>query len=207
MDSLFTFICQHAESAHYIFFGLLFLAGLNVPISEDLLLLTGGALVSRCIPDQYVSLYLWMFFGCWISGWEAYWIGRIFGPKLYQIAWFNRVINPERIATLHRYYERFGILVFILGRFIPGGVRNALFITSGMGKMPFLRFTLRDFVATLISTNTLFYLGYVFGTNYEAIRDYFIHYNRIALAVLIGLIIIAVLRNYSTMRRSDDHAT
>lgn len=210
MESIFTYICENAEYAHYIFFGLLFLAGLNVPISEDLLLITAGAIVSRCMPDQYFSLYLWMFFGCWISGWEAYWIGRIFGPKLYKLSWFNRLINPENIKNLHGYYERFGIWTFIVGRFIPGGVRNALFITSGMGKMPFLLFTTRDFFAALISTNVMFYLGFVFGENYEVISAYFVRYNRIALAVLILFIIIGYLWNYyknKTPVKYDDDAT
>ncbi len=191
MESIFTFICDNAAHAHYIFFGLLFLAGLNVPISEDLLLLTAGAIVSRCMPDQYLHLYAWMFFGCWISGWEAYWLGRYFGPKLYKFSWFNKAVNPERIARLHHYYEKFGVLTFIVGRFIPGGVRNALFITSGMGKMPFLTFIARDFVASLISTTVVFYIGYTFGEHYEEISAYFIRYNRIVLIALIGAITLA----------------
>lgn len=188
MESIFTFICQNAEHAHYIFFALLFLAGLNVPISEDLLLLTAGAIVSRCMPDNYLHLYTWMFFGCWISGWEAYWIGRYFGPKLYKFAWFNKAVTPERIAKLHHYYEKFGVFTFIVGRFIPGGVRNALFITSGMGKMPFLTFIARDFVASLISTTVVFYIGYSFGEHYELISEYFIRYNRIVLIAMLALI-------------------
>lgn len=210
MESIFTYICAHAEYAHLIFFGLLFLAGLNVPISEDLLLLTSGAIASRCFPDQYFSLYLWMFFGCWISGWEAYWIGRIFGPKLYKVSWFNRLINPENIKKLHGYYEKFGIWTFVAGRFIPGGVRNALFITSGMGKMPFMLFTTRDFFAALISTSVIFYLGYIFGENYEIISTYCIRYHRIVLALLILFIILICLRKYykiKTLCKYDVDAT
>lgn len=209
MESIFTYICVHVEYAPFIFLGLLFLAGLNVPISEDLLLITSGAIASRCLPDQYFSLYLWMFLGCWISGWEAYWIGRILGPKLYQYSWFNRVINPESIKKLHEYYEKFGIWTFIAGRFIPGGVRNALFITSGMGKMPFFLFTTRDFFAALISTSVMFYLGYAFGENYEVISTYFIHYHRFALAVLVLFIIIGSLRSYYKIKtpcKYDDAA-
>lgn len=206
MDTIFTFICQHAEHAHYIFFGLLFLAGLNVPISEDLLLLTGGAIASRCLPDQYVHLYVWMFFGCWISGWEAYWIGRYFGPKLYNLRWFNKVITPERIAKLHVYYERFGIFTFIVGRFIPGGVRNALFITSGMGKMPFLLFAGRDFVASLISTSIVFYLGFAFGENYELIVDYMNRYNKIAVVILAIALIVTYIKMKKPVACHDDAA-
>jgi membrane-associated protein len=194
MSDIFQYICAHADHAHYIFLGLLFLAGLNLPISEDLLLLTAGALVSRCIPDQYWHLYSWMFIGCWLSGWEPYWLGRLLGPKLYKIRWFQHIINPERIQHLHYYYEKFGIWTFILGRLIPGGVRNALFITSGMGKMPFLLFTSRDFVAAFVSTNIVFYIGFLFGENYELLADYVIRYNRIAFFILALLVLGTCLR-------------
>lgn len=191
MNELFQFICQNAHHADVIFFFLLMLAGLNVPISEDLILLTAGAIVSRCIPDHYLHMYLWLFAGCWISAWEAYWLGRILGPKLYRIKWFNWAINEERIAKLSHYYEKFGIFTFIIGRFFPGGIRNALFMTAGMSKMPFLIFIFRDGVAAFISSNVLFYLGYVFGQNYDLIVHSFIRYNRIAISclLLIGLFI------------------
>lgn len=188
MESIFTFICEHANNAHLIFLFLLFLAGLNVPISEDVLLLTGGALVSRCIPDQYLHLYLWMLFGCWVSGWEAYLIGRLFGRKLFNYRFFNHVVNEERIKKLHVTYEKYGIWTFIVGRLIPGGVRNALLITSGMGKMPFLKFAFRDLVAAIISTNIMFYLGYTFGEHYEEIVATFQQYNRVALLLFFSLL-------------------
>lgn len=188
MQEIFNYVCQNADQAHYIFVGLLFLAGLNIPISEDLLLLTAGALVSRCIPDQYFHLYLWMFFGCWLSGWEAYWLGRLFGPRLYTLPIFCHLINPKRIEKLHYYYEKFGIWTFVVGRFCPGGVRNALFITSGMGKMPFLLFILRDFIGVILSTNVIFYLGYLFGKNYETIIAKAIRYERFV-ALIIALLL------------------
>lgn len=194
MQEIFSYICQNAEYAPHIFLSLLFLAGLNIPISEDFLLLTAGALVSKCIPDQYYSLYFWMFLGCWLSGAQTYWIGRIFGPKLYRIRIFKKIITPERIAKLSSYYEKFGILTFILGRFIPGGVRNTLFITSGMGKMPFLTFFARDFIASLISTSVIFYFGFLFGENYELLSSTFIKYNRIALALLLVCLVIGYIR-------------
>lgn len=194
MGDLLGFICAYADQAHYIFFGLFLLAGVYMPISEDLLLLTGGALVSRCIPDQYLHLYTWMFFGCWVSGWEAYWLGRWLGPKLYELPFFKHVVTKQRIDKLHRYYEKFGIWTFIVGRFIPGGVRNALFITSGMGKMPFFLFTLRDFIASLISTNVVFYLGYTFGKHYEVIVEYFLKYDKIAVGVVAALTIFAYIK-------------
>jgi len=188
METFFSSICDYAHDAHWIIFLLLMLAGLNIPISEDVLLITGGAIASTCIPEHTLRLYLWIYFGTWLSAWEAYWLGRLLGPKLYKIKWFARFISPERVDKLHHYYEKFGVFTFMVGRFIPGGVRNALFISSGLGKMPFLKFILRDGFSCIFSSAFLFFLGYWFGEHYEKIVEIFKTYNLIVVAIVIGAI-------------------
>lgn len=211
MEEIFSYICAHAEYAGMVLFGLLLLSGFNVPISEDLIIITGGALVTTCIPHHYFQIYLWVFAGSWLSAWEAYWIGRLFGPKLYNIRWFNWAINPGRIAKLHHYYEKFGAFTFIVGRFFPGGIRNGLFMTAGMGKMPFLVFIIRDGIAAVISTNFFFYLGHLFAKNYHLIVHYFVKYDRIALGCIIVIAILFILyvwmirkKNSNDVNRPDD---
>lgn len=192
MESILTFICAHASDAHWLIYLLLMLAGINIPISEDFLLLTAGAIASTCIPNETAHLFIWVYLGCWMSAWEAYWLGRLLGPKLYHIPWFRHFITPHRIEKLHHYYERFGILTFIVGRFIPGGARNALFMTSGLGKMPFLKFILRDGFACLLSSSTLFTIGYLFGENYDTLFHYFKKYNLI-FGCIIGVIVLGLV--------------
>lgn len=192
IENLFTYICENADSAYWIIFALLMLAGLNIPISEDILLLTGGALASTCVPEHALKLYIWIYLGCWLSAWEAYWIGRLLGPKLYQIRLFHHIINPSRVERLHYYYEKFGVFTFIVGRFVPGGVRNALFISSGLGKMPFLTFILRDGLACLISSLTIFSLGYKFAENHDVIIATVRKYDLYAIMVVAFIFITAI---------------
>lgn len=189
MEFLYTSLCEIAPYAHILFFFLLMLAGLNIPISEDIILLTGGAIASTCIPEHTLRLLLWLYFGSWISAWEVYWLGRLLGPKLYNVKFLARFVTPKRVDRLHHYYEKFGVFVFMVGRFIPGGVRNALFISCGMGKMPFLKFILRDGFACIFSSVTIFSLGYWFGRNYETLVKYAKTYNYI----VIGLIVLLIL--------------
>lgn len=188
METIANFACQNAHSSHWIFFLLLLLAGINVPISEDVILIIGGAVASICIPNETLFLFCWIYAGCIISAWEAYWIGRYFGPKIYNVKWLKRIVTPQRIVKLHEYYEKFGILTFIVGRFIPGGVRNALFMTAGLGKMPFSVFVLRDSIACLISASTLYYLGFLFGQNIHDIIYYFSKYNRLAFILFVCIL-------------------
>lgn len=203
METFFSSICEVAHEAHWIFFLLLMLAGLNLPISEDIILLTGGAIASTCIPEHTLRLYLWIYFGCWISAWEVYWIGRLLGPKLYDFRWSKHWITKERVERLHTYYEKFGVLIFMVGRFIPGGMRNALFLSCGLGKMPFPIFIVRDGFACIISSATLFTLGYQFGKNYDILVSYVKTYNGVALFIIITALAIIGLNLWLKNRKNQ----
>lgn len=196
MEELVSYICTHAHAAHWIIFFLLLLSGFNIPISEDLLLICGGAIAGSCVPDHTLKLFIWVFLGAYLSAWEAFWLGRLLGPKLYKIPLIGRSITPARLEWLRYYYAKFGILTFIVGRFMPGGIRNVLFFTSGFTKMPFHLFILRDGLACLISSFVFFTIGYHFAIYFYDIAFYFKHYTNIFLAIIIIGAIIAAAAYY-----------
>jgi membrane-associated protein len=167
MESIIAFITEHAVYAHYYIFFILMLAGLNFPISEDLTIITAGMLASTIVPENTAVIFFWLFLGCYLSDWEAYWIGRKLGPKLWTSPRFFGAIRPGQLETIERFWNRFGGFTLLFGRFIPFGVRNCLFMTAGMGKMPFHRFLIIDGISCAISTTTLFSLAYSFGKNYH----------------------------------------
>src|SRR5437870_3010447 len=103
MDDILTWACLHANDAYWLVFVLLFLAGLNIPISEDIVLLTAGALAHTCLDGNSFYLYIACYLAVWLSGMEVYWIGRLLGTKLYQVPWLNRMVNKKRIDSLHYY--------------------------------------------------------------------------------------------------------
>lgn len=189
MEHLIGFACTHSYSIPWILFTLFLLSGLSLPISEDLLVIAGGVIASTCTHDQTVNLFLWIYAGSLLGAWETYWIGRLFGPKLYDIRYFRSIVTPHRIKTVHHYYEKFGVLAFMVVRFCPGGVRSVFFITAGLGQMPFYKFALRDAPAALIWISTLFAVSYYFGANYQVLVHYFKEYSHIVL----GLIVVGLL--------------
>src|SRR3989338_8736419 len=167
MDSLFQFILSHAGYAHWIVFGALMLAGLNVPISEDLMIITSALLAATVVPENTEKLFIAVFLGCYLSDWVSYWIGRSLGRKLWQVRWFAKTVDEKRLTQIQQYYEKYGFWTLLLGRFIPFGVRNCLFLSAGMGKMPFSKFLLSDGIACICSNTALFTLTYSLGKNYE----------------------------------------
>jgi membrane-associated protein len=91
--------------------------------------------------------------------------------------------SEQRIEKIGHFYRKYGMETLLIGRFIPFGVRNGLFLTAGLGKMNFLKFALTDLAACTISTVTYFYLYYHYG---KAVIAYIQQSNKIifALAVL-----------------------
>jgi membrane protein DedA with SNARE-associated domain len=165
------------------------LAGLNFPISEDLLLIISGVLASTIVPENTYKLFLGVFLGAYLSDWVAYWIGRSLGTQLWRFRWFARGVKRERFEKVERYYERYGAITLLVGRFIPFGVRNCLFMTAGMAKMGFLKFILADGVACLASNSALFWLAYLGGKNYHQLVSAVEMVNYI----LFGLFIVAII--------------
>ncbi|MBU6384069.1 MAG: DedA family protein [Verrucomicrobia bacterium] len=145
------------------------LAGLNVPISEDLMIIISAVLAATVVPENTYKLFAGVFLGCYLSDWVCYWIGRHFGPKLWNVRWFARTFNRNRIDQIQNYYAKYGFFTLLFGRFIPFGVRNGLFLTAGLGKMHFGKFLFSDGIACVLSNTILFTLAYHVGKNYEAL--------------------------------------
>lgn len=162
LSSLLSFIGENIEYAPYLIFFLLLLAGLNIPVSEDLVIFF-TALLAREYPHKLVPLFLGLFIGAYISDLVSFCFGRYLGPRLWKIRSWARAVPKRKIDTVAGYYQKYGMTTLILGRFIPFGVRNALFLSAGLGKMNWAKFFAADFISCLLSTSTYFLLVYLYG--------------------------------------------
>lgn len=184
METIVEIISQHAHNAHwYVFFAIL-LAGLNVPISIDILILMSAFLAAMIIPEHTVYLFLSCLFGCYFSAWGTYWIGRLLGPQLNRIPWFSRLFNIQRLEKMKKFYERYGLWTLLIGRFIPFGIRNCIFMSSGMSKMNFVKFALMDALACTLWCSIAFLIFYFLGQNYQIIWHYIKAFNLLGFAAL-----------------------
>lgn len=172
MDYIINFIFEHAQHAHWIIFGSLMLAGLNVPISEDLMIIISAILASSVIPQNTFILFLAVFLGAYISDWVVYWIGRGLGIKLFKNKWFRKTLPQKKLSKIKLFYKKYGFFTLLIGRFIPFGVRNCLFFTAGMTKMNFTKFLISDGIACFCSNIVLFMIAYSIGKNYKTLFHY-----------------------------------
>lgn len=172
MDFFHSLLQSEAHRAHWYLFGGLLLAGMNIPLSADVLILCAALLASTIVPENVLKLYFGALFGCYFSAMIAFWLGRIVGTKLTKISFFAKILRPERLVKIRSFYESHGLLTLIFGRFIPFGIRNCIFMSTGMCKLSFRKFVLRDAIACSIWCTLCFFLYYSIGANYQVLMDY-----------------------------------
>jgi len=180
MEIILQWLAEHAQLAPFAIFGLLVIAGFSLPISEDLLLLASGMLAATVMPEKAVHLFLATFLGSLLSDIIAYALGRSFGDSLPNKKWFGQKAKG-RIDTMRKFYKKYGIWTLIVGRCIPFGVRNAIFMTAGVAKMRYMPFIVCDTIACFFFSSTLFLLAYSFGSNFDTVCD-LVHHISVVIA-------------------------
>ena len=140
----------------------LLLAGCNIPISEDLIIIT-GALLSQEKPSILIPNLIAIYIGVIVSDFFVYWIGTRVRKGTAKNGIFFSLVPEKTIEKMHNKLDKYGIFTFIICRFIPFGVRNTLFFTSGFFNLRLRVFALYDIIAAMISINTLFFLAYFLG--------------------------------------------
>ncbi|MCR4940572.1 MAG: DedA family protein [Treponemataceae bacterium] len=162
MESIIAFFSSYFSYWPLVCFFALLLAGFNLPISEDVLIVM-SALIAYEDPSLLIPNYIALYAGIYISDIMCYWMGRLIGNGMLKIKFFKKALNPSRVEYLSKKLEKHGFLTFIVTRFIPFGMRNALFMTAGVTVLPFPKFLLFDGIAALISSITLYSLVLLIG--------------------------------------------
>jgi membrane-associated protein len=182
MEHLTEIITRHAHNAHWYIFTAIILAGFNIPFSADLLILAAAVLAATVIPEHTWLLFFSILFGCYFSAMCAYWMGRFIGTTLAKRKCFAKLIGPQRLSKIKQFYEKYGLWTLVLGRFIPFGVRNCIFMSSGMSKLHFGKFVLMDALACVLWCSSYFYLFFTLGQNYETVWHYLKTFNLLVFA-------------------------
>jgi membrane protein DedA with SNARE-associated domain len=190
LEDILFYINAHVAQAPYIIFGLLILAGLNIPVSEDAMIFISAILASKN-PQYLTELFVGVYLGAYSSDIICYWLGRTLGPKLWKIRFFSKMVSPKKVDKMRHFYKKYGAFTLIFGRFIPFGVRNALFITAGLSKMALVRFMIFDFIACSISVIIVFTLTFHYG---EVVIDYVKRFNLLFFSMVILLLLCFFIR-------------
>ena len=193
MELLSELLYEWAHYVHFISFGLLILAGFNMPISEDLIMIISGSIAATIVPENTIYIFIGCFIGAYFSDIIAYSFGRALGPQLFKIKILRRLFSKEKEKKIETYFDKYHAKALFFGRFIPFGIRNVLFFTAGYVKINWMKFLLIDLLSLAISSSIQFYAGYSLRKNFRTIGPYLSKYKYIIFAVFILIILFIYL--------------
>jgi len=153
----------------------------------DSLLFACGALAARDILNPWLT-FLLLLTAAVTGNLVNYSIGRFVGPRVFSAAdrtsaW-HRVLNRDHLDRTHAFFEKYGGMAVVLGRFVPI-VRTFVPFVAGAGAMTYGRFAFYNLVGGLLWTSLCFGAGLLFG-NVPIIKNNFS-------LVAIGIVLVSVL--------------
>ena len=160
---LAAFVAANGPWVYGVLFAVIFIeTGVVVMpfLPGDSLLFIVGASAATGLLDVGVSLAV-MLAAAVLGNQANYTIGRWVGPRVFH--WeSSRWFNKQGFDRAHAFYEKYGGVTLIVGRFMPF-VRTFAPFVAGVASMTRRRFTLFDVTGAVAWVGGLVLLGYAFG--------------------------------------------
>ena len=118
-------------------------------------------------------------------------VGRFIGPKVFDkpdSRWFRQ----EHLRRTQAFYDKYGGVTIIIGRFVPI-VRTFAPFLAGVAGMPYRKFVAFSLVGSTIWISSLVYAGYLFG-NIPWVKS------NLSL-IVVGIVAVSLIPVASTWRR------
>jgi membrane-associated protein len=189
-EHLAALVASHGVWVYALLFLIVFAeTGLVVTpvLPGDSLLFACGALAATGAMDLGVLLPL-LILAAVAGDAVNYFAGRYFGPKIFQAhdrkGFWHKVLNRDHLDEAHRFFERYGGMAIVSGRFVPI-VRTFVPFVAGVGSMSYSTFTIYNVAGALVWVGVCVMAGHLFG-NIPVVKENFE-------LVIIGIIGVSLL--------------
>ncbi len=170
-------------------------------VEGDITLLLSGVMAHSSFFGNYsfLKVFLAGMFGGIVGDNVGYWIGRLFRTTIKDYS-FYKMARPR----IERLIDKFGGFAIIISKYIYG-IRAAMCLFYGIGRMPYVRFLFLDAVSCAIWALMLAGVGYFFS---GAITGIIGDFKQIGIAlfviVLFGIIIFYVVERYYLSEKVEE---
>jgi membrane-associated protein len=120
-----------------------------------------------------------------------YAIGRYVGPKVFQRP-DSRWLRQDHLLRTQAFYDRYGGITIIIGRFVPI-IRTFAPFLAGVAQMSYRRFLAYNVVGGLLWIGTLVYAGYLFG-NIPWVKDNLTF-------IVLGIVVVSLIPAVTTFMK------
>lgn len=167
-----------------------FFLGLVLP-GGDYLIFTAGLLCGTHYLDLPLPvLMILMITAAVLGDFTGYAKGKWLGPKLFYKP-DARFFKQSYLDKSRAFYEKYGPLAFISGRFMPI-IRTMIPILAGASGFSLPRFSILNILGAVIWIGLLTPLGYFLGQRYPQLMDYSIWF-------LLGILVLASIPTLKIM--------
>ncbi|MCI5072218.1 DedA family protein [bacterium] len=188
----------------------LMVSGIGIPIPEEIALLFLSVLYyqERIVSPVWLIMAI---FAISTADFCLYSIGKYLGFKIFQHPFFKQNFNENTMHKISHYIHRYGYKVIILGRLLLG-VRSAIFLSSGILRMPRNKFIVYDLIASMISVSLFMLCSILLLKKFDGelsqvklfIQQYQSSLTGIALAVIALVVLIALLFRFFKKNKPKD---
>lgn len=172
-------------------FLLLILGAIGLPVPEDATLLLCGVLISQGAV-QLVPAFLVTYAGVLASDFIIFSIGRKYGRKLLTYRKFQRILSPAKLRGIENKFGRFGPLLILFGRQIPGFRAQLILVTGTMSFQPHT-FLFIDSIAAALTVTFMVMAGYTGATWVSHIWGEIVKAGHIVLLFSLGAALVFLL--------------
>ncbi|CAN5719282.1 DedA family protein [soil metagenome] len=171
-SELFDLLLRAPDEMVYLVLGLLAVfENIFPPVPADLVVLFGGVLAGRGTVNFW-AVFLVVWWSNVAGALFIYGLGRRYGPRFFAGSFGQRLLRPRQLQTLGTFYDRYGFGVIFLSRFLPM-FRAVVPPFAGVAGVGFFRTAIPLVAASGIWYGAIVYIGFAFGSNWEAILSGF----------------------------------
>jgi len=190
-----------SEDGPWLLFGIIMLAGVGIPISEEILIVPAGFLIERgVLPLWWTVAAAWT--GVVLADLIWMLLVRRFAHRLLAIRFFRRMFHPRRILEIKYLLEKWGAWVVVMGRILPAA-RTPVITAAGLAHMPLRKFMLGECVGAAKSVAWQLCVGWLIAKGLgDSVHDTHV---RDAILIGAGVLVLVVVAWWWRRRRQKRH--
>lgn len=165
----------------------LVVAGLGLPVPEDIMLLAAGVLVHRG-EVSFVGALAACAVGVLVGDTTIFLIARRLGPAAITRRPLRWLITPSRRIRIEEMFKKRGNVIVFMGRHMAG-LRAPIFAMAGINGVPLRSFWLYDGLGLCVSAPVVIGIGYKLAEELPKAKAYLHEFETGILGVLALLII------------------
>lgn len=181
-------------------FMVLLMCGLGIPLPEDIVLISAGMIVAMNAASFSTMLGI-AYLGILLGDGLMYAMGWYWGPQIREKRFFKYCFNDYRVYRIESLFQKWGLGVIFVARFIPG-LRAPIYVISGMTRrVQWHHFVFMDGLAALFSVPFFIWLGYYGAEHHEWLWHQVKQFKTLSFFVLFSLCAFFAFLYYRSWKR------